>query len=249
MSADLLDLAIDAAGGRSLWDSVDALTVDISIGGPIWSVKGWPPGSVFRQTLTVATRHQHIVFAPFTRPDRHLSFDGERDTVTLHAPSGEPVEVLAPARRTFRPMLRNSAWDAGHLGYFLGYACWNYFTTPFLLARPDVITTELPPWREAGQTWRRLAVRFPASVATHSPHQVFYFDTDGLQRRMDYVTEVNGSTLVGHYSSRHTDFGGLTVATRRRVFRRNPDDTVNMNMPSITLDIHHVELVSNGDRP
>jgi hypothetical protein len=32
------------------------------------------------------------------------------------------------------------------------------------------------------------------------------------------------------------------VATRRRIFRRNPDNTVNLNQPSITLDIGNVEL-------
>jgi hypothetical protein len=87
-----------------------------------------------------------------------------------------------------------------------------------------------------------LRVRFPASLATHNPEQVFYFDETGLQRRMDYVTEVLGSTLVGHYSGRYRCFDGLQVATRRRVFRRNPDNTVNLNMPSITLDIGNVEL-------
>jgi hypothetical protein len=37
------------------------------------------------------------------------------------------------------------------------------------------------------------------------------------------------------------------VATRRRVFRRNPDNTVNLNLPSITLDIHDVDLIHTAD--
>ena len=112
--------------------------------------------------------------------------------------------------------------------------------------RPGVQAREIEPWSEAGQTWRRLHVRFPPEIATHNPDQAFYFDTLGMQRRMDYITEVNGSTLVGHYSSRYMDFGGLLVATRRRVFRRNPDNTVNLNLPSISLDIRDVELVRSG---
>jgi hypothetical protein len=119
---------------------------------------------------------------------------------------------------------------------------WNYFTTPFLFTYPGVIATEIEPWHEAGQTWRRLHVRFPSSIATHSPEQVFYFDSAGVQRRMDYITEVLGSTLVGHYSGHYRSFDGLLVATRRRIFRRNPDNTVNLNQPSITLDIGNVEL-------
>jgi hypothetical protein len=143
-------------------------------------------------------------------------------------------------------MLRNSAWGALHLGYFLGYACWNYFTAPFVFSYPGVQAREIEPWHEAGQTWRRLQVRFPAQIVTHNPDQVFYFDASGVQRRMDYVTEVNGSALIGHYTSRYKTFDGLAVATRRRVFRRNPDNTVNLNLPSITLDIHDVELVRSG---
>ena len=121
-------------------------------------------------------------------------------------------------------------------------------TAPFLFEYPGVTATEIEPWHEAGQTWRRLQVRFPPSIATHNPQQVFYFDSRGLQRRMDYITEVLGSTLVGHYSSRYRGFGGLHVATRRRIFRRNPDNTVNINQPSITLDIGNVELHYANER-
>ncbi|MFJ2863895.1 hypothetical protein [Kitasatospora sp. NPDC087314] len=91
-----------------------------------------------------------------------------------------------------------------------------------------------------------LGIEGLAEIATHNPDQVFYFDTLGMRRRTDYVVEINGSTLVGRYTSRHRSFDGLLVATRRRVFRRNPADSVNLNLPSITLDIHNVELVRSG---
>jgi hypothetical protein len=187
------------------------------------------------------------VFTPFTRPDQQMVFEAATDSVTMQTVGGEPVETLAPARAGFKGMLRNSAWDALHLGYFLGYACWNYFTTPFLFTYPGVQAREIEPWREAGQAWRRLQVRFPPEIATHHPDQVFYFDASGMQRRMDYIVEINGSTLVGHYTSRYKNFDGLLVPTRRRVFRRNPDNTVNLNLPSITLDIRDVELVRSRD--
>jgi hypothetical protein len=247
MSDRLLDLAIATAGGQGLWNTLRGLKIDISIGGPIWAMKGWPPEKTFDQILTLDTVREHIVFSPFTRSDQRMVFDAATDSVTMQTLDGEPVETLAPARAGFKGMLRNSAWDALHLGYFLGYACWNYFTTPFLFNYPDVQVREIEPWREAGQTWRRLQVRFPPQIATHNPDQVFYFDTLGMQRRMDYITEVNGSTLVGHYTSRYKTFDGLMVATRRRVFRRNPDNSVNLNLASITLDIREVELIRSGD--
>lgn len=32
--------------------------------------------------------------------------------------------------------------------YFMGYALWNYLTTPYLLSHPGVETTELEPWHD-----------------------------------------------------------------------------------------------------
>jgi hypothetical protein len=243
VSDDLLAAALTATGGQQLWNSLTGLRVDVTIGGPIWALKGWPQGQTFHQVLTVDTRNEHIVFTPFTRPDRQMVFDAASDSVTMQTLDGDTVEALTPARASFHGMLRNSAWDTAHLGYFLGYACWNYFTTPFVFTYPGVTACEIEPWQEAGQTWRRLAVHFPREMPNHNPDQVFYFDGEGFQRRMDYVVEVNGSTLVGHYTGRYRDFDGLRVATRRRVFRRNPDNTVNLNLPSITLDIDDVELI------
>jgi hypothetical protein len=248
VSEELVDLAIATTGGGRLWSTLRGLKIGLSIGGPIWAMKGWPPGRTFDQVVTLQVAREHIVFSPFTRPDQQMVFDAATDSVTMQTLGGEPVETLTPARPAFKPMLRNSAWDARHLGYFLGYACWNYFTTPFLFTYPNVQAREIEPWREAGQVWRRLQVRFPPEIATHNPDQVFYFDTLGMQRRLDYVTEVSGSTLVGHYTSRYQSFDGLLVATRRRVFRRNPDNTVNLNLSSITLDIHDVELIRFADK-
>jgi hypothetical protein len=91
-------------------------------------------------------------------------------------------------------------------------------------------------------------IGLPPAVRLYTPDQVFYFDSQGLQRRLDYIVEINGSTLVGHYTSRYQNFHGPQVATRRRVFRRNPDNTVNLNLPSITLDIHFVELIRRDEQ-
>src|SRR5713226_8122721 len=36
------------------------------------------------------------------------------------------------------------------------------------------------------ETWRRLKVRFPADIATHSTERTLYFDQQGLLKRHDY---------------------------------------------------------------
>ena len=56
------------------------------------------------------------------------------------------------------------------------------------------------------------------------------------------------STLVGQYTAQHRSFGGLVVPTWRRVFRRNPDGTVNLNMRSITIDIEDVILQRGSEK-
>jgi hypothetical protein len=53
MAEELLDVAVATAGGRELWSTLRGLKIDVSIGGPIWAMKGWPPGKTFDQTMTL----------------------------------------------------------------------------------------------------------------------------------------------------------------------------------------------------
>ena len=241
MTEPLLEKVLDAHGGLGLWSGLTKITAHLSIGGPIWAAKGWADALV-KETVEIETKTERIVFSPFTKPGLRSVFEVGPERVTIESADGGVVERRLDARRAFKGFIRYTPWDILHLGYFVGYGIWNYLTAPFLFTYPGVEAREIDPWDEAGQTWRRLHVTFPASIATHSPRQVFYFDADGLQRRMDYVTEILGSTLVGHYTAQHRSFGGLVVPTWRRVFRRNPDGTVNLNMPSITIDIEDVAL-------
>ncbi|MET9387941.1 hypothetical protein ABZY09_44880 [Streptomyces sp. NPDC002928] len=49
-------------------------------------------------------------------------------------------------------------------------------------------------------------------------------------------------------TSRYKTFDGLLVPPLHRVFRPNPDITVNLSLPSGTLGIHDVELVRPGGK-
>jgi hypothetical protein len=57
---------------------------------------------------------------------------------------------------------------------------------------PGFVTEEIEPWRENGETWRRLKATFPATVASHNREQVTHFGPDGLMRRHDYTVDVLG---------------------------------------------------------
>ena len=82
MTDDLLELAMATTGGPELWKTLRGLRIDISIGGPIWAMKGWPPEKTFDQIITLDTVKEHIVFTPFTRPDQQMVFDAATDSVT-----------------------------------------------------------------------------------------------------------------------------------------------------------------------
>ncbi|MFE4171575.1 hypothetical protein ACFRR7_05865 [Streptomyces sp. NPDC056909] len=241
----LLSKVLDAHGGLDRWNDVATVTTRLSIGGPVWAVKGWD-GALADETVTVDTRRERSVLTPFTAPDLRLVFETGPERVSVRSGDGGTVDERTDARKSFTGFLRATPWDRLHLGYFLGYALWNYLTSPFLFTRPGVEAREIEPWHEAGQEWRRLRVRFPDTVTTHNPEQVFYYDTDFMQRRMDYVTEILGGTLVAHYSGRPKTYGGFVFPTWRRVFRRNQDGTSNLNLPSITIDIDDITINRGG---
>ena len=185
----LLSDVIDAHGGMARWSEINALTARLSIAGPIWASKGWRDALV-NETVEIDTRNERSVFTPFLVENRRSVFDAGPQRVTIETTDGQKIEERVDARDAFRGHTRATPWDQFHLGYFVGYAFWNYFTTPFLFTWPGVEATEIEPWEESGQVWRRLRVVFPKEIATHNPVQLFYYDLDCLQRRMDYVTEI-----------------------------------------------------------
>src|ERR1700730_6948306 len=170
---DLLSRVLDAHGGLDRWSGARAITAHLSIGRPIVAVKGWA-GALVDQTLTVDTRRERSVFTPFTAPGLCLVFEVGPERVIVGTIDGEVVQQRTHPRDAFSGLLRATPWDRLRLGYFIGYAFWNYLTTPLLFTYPGVQAREIRPWQEAGQQWRRLLVRFPETIATHSPEQGFY---------------------------------------------------------------------------
>ncbi len=114
------------------------------------------------------------------------------------------MEERRNARSAFRDLRHKLWWDRLDILYFATYAMWTYVSTPFVFAREDYLVSELDPWVENGEHWRRLAVTFPEHVHTHSREQVFYIDEDGLIRRHDYTAEpIGGWAKAAHYCHDH----------------------------------------------
>jgi len=243
--ADLLDLASAAHGGMPRWQQIQTYTAHLTVTGLFLAMKGvsgilgQPDGELWFRGDAHA---QRATIAPFKPTGRHGVFAPDR--TAIETDDGHLVEERPNPRAHFAGHARQTPWDDLDLIYFVGYAGWNYLTTPFLLARPDVTVAEGQPWHEDGQTWRSLRVVFPDAIATHTREQGFYFDERGLLRRIDYAVEIAGSVPAAHYADDHRAFGGIMVPTRRRVFARQPDGRPDRTKVLIAIDVVEVTFGS-----
>ena len=243
--SDLLDRVLAAHGGVEAWSRVATLTAELSLGGAFWAARGWP--DVYRdQHVELDARRQRIAFSPFTGPGTRSVFEIDPERVVIeHADGSVVAERIHP--RTSFPLpfdMAHTRWDAVQVAAFTSAAVWNYLTQPFSLTYAGVITREIEPWIEDGETWRRLAVRFPAGHANHNPEQVFYYDERFLQMRMDYSPLVTSGPPVAHYTHDHETFDGFVFPTRRRVHLHGPDGVANQELAAITLDVARISVTS-----
>jgi hypothetical protein len=238
---DLLDLVLDAHGGLDRWSAVSTLGAKLTTAGPFWKLRCFPD-ALLDENLTVAARREHVLFTRWITDGITVTFDTDPERVTLRGARGQIIQRLIDPRPTYAGYDPSSPWDTLQVGYFLGYAVWNYLTTPFLLTYPGVRTREIGPHREDGQTWRRLLVTFPAAIATHSTEQIFYFGDDGLLRRQDYAVDIDAGARMADYAEDYQTFGGLAFPTRRHIYARHPDGTVDQAQAEITLDIHDITI-------
>ena len=229
--------AIDAHGGLERWNRFTTLSAHLIQGGALWAAKG-KAGVLVDPTVTVDLREEKASHWPFGSPDRRSRFEPQR--VAIEDANGKVLEELLHPRASFEG--HAATWSDLQLAYFAGYAMWTYLNIPFLLARPGVDSEEVEPWQDSGETWRRLKVRFPADIATHSTEQTLYFDRQGFLRRQDYNVEVDGTAGAAHYVYDHKEFSGIVFRRRRRVFRRQPDGRPDTEPLIISIDLDRIVL-------
>ena len=229
--------AMDAHGGLERWNRFTTLSAHLIQGGDLWAAKG-KAGVLADATVTVDLRDEKASHWPFGSPDRRSRFEPQR--VVLEDANGKVLEELLQPRSSFNG--HATLWSDLQLAYFAGYAMWTYLNVPFLLARHGVESEEVEPWQESGETWRRLKIRFPAGIATHSTEQTLYFDRRGLLRRQDYNVDIDGTAGAAHYVYDHKEFSGIVFPTKRRVFRRQPDGHHAPEPLIISIDLDRIAL-------
>jgi hypothetical protein len=235
----LLHRAVAAHGGLDHFEQFQQVSAEVSIGGALWSLKGRPERDHVH--VTVDLQQERTVFAPFKLPNQYAVFTPHRLTVETN--QGAVLEERTNPRTAFAGHTRETPWDDLDQLYFSGYAMWTYLTVPFCLTWAGFAVAEIEPWLEQDETWRRLAVTFPPYLASHSAQQTFYFGADGRLRRHDYEVEVAGCFPAAHFVSDYQTVSGMLMATKRRVFPRQPDNMPARNVLTIAIDLEHIHFV------
>ncbi|MEZ0356353.1 hypothetical protein [Mycobacterium sp. SA01] len=237
---DLLQKTLQAYGGADRWNQLTSVSAHKRFGGAIWDIKQ-VPGIVDDGDITVWIKDQRTSLCPFTAYDLRTAYTPDR--VGIETLDGDVVEMLGDPRASFAGHTLETRWTTLQLAYFTGYAMWTYTAEPFNLILPGVRTEEGEPWTERGQTWRRLHVSYPDSIATHSPHQVLYIDDDGLIQRRDYQVDIAGGSPAAHYVSDFDEIDGVIIPRTRMIYVRDPDNhpipeqlVVSIALTDITLD-------------
>lgn len=239
-----LQHTINAHGGLALWGGLQELKVKASIGGSLFDLKG--QSQTLRDVeIAIDCHAPRVTYAPFGTEDQYGLFEPDR-VATM---SGEEVrEERRSPRDSFKGLALEAPWDLLHLAYFGGYAIWNYLCVPFAFIHPGFQISQGDPWQEADEIWQTMHVAFPPEIPTHCKSQTFYFDSKGLLRRLDYHAEIIGEIPTAHYCSEYRNFGGLSVATQRRAFFRNPDGTADLDKQFVHIDLSDVSLVRKYER-
>jgi hypothetical protein len=136
----------------------------------------------------------------------------------------------------------NTPWDDVHVAYFSGEALWTYLNTPFIYARSDFSTEEIPSIEVDGETWRRLKVTFPDTVKSHTREQISCFGPDGLLRRHDYTVDILQGGTGLNYASDYEDVDGIIVPAKRRIYAYEGDYQLVKEPLLVAIDFTDIKL-------
>jgi hypothetical protein len=230
---------IDAHGGLDRWKQFEKMSAHLVQGGVLWPLKG-QAGKLDDTNVTVGLRTEWGSHSPFGAPDRKSKF--EPDRVAIEAADGRVLDELREPRKSFAGHSLQTPWTDLQLAYFVGTAMWTYLNMPFVLAWPGVACEELSSWSENGESWGRLEITFPDTIATHCSRQTLYFDKAGLLKRHDYDVEIAGNTPGAHYMDSYIEVSGIKIPTVHRIFARQPDASVNRDPLVVSIDISNIQL-------
>jgi len=211
VTSPLVEHAIAAHGGRSLWQSIESIRLPVLRGsGILLTFKGYPHTFPLPREYE-AFPHQYTTVFHGYPDERHRGRYSNGNVSIETTDGGRIIQQSQDHRRTFAGFAKLRRWSPLDALYFFGYALAHYHALPFTLDKACLHRV-----LENG-----VEVVFPPGVVTHSRRQRFYFGPDGRIVRHDYVADVIGPMARGaHFWEDYDCCGGLLIARRRRVVAR-----------------------------
>ena len=209
---DLLESAIAAHGGIDRWSQVTAITVNASVTGALFHVKGKP--DALKDVRFEADTKRQLLTMDYVGQDKQSVFEPSR--VVIQRRDGELIDARDEPEGSFGGHQLETPWDDIHLAYFTGEALWTYLNVPFLYSWPGFTTEEITPIEVDGETWRRLTVTFPEHVKSHTREQISCFGPYGLLRRHDFTIDILGGATGMLYATDSRNVDGIIIPTTRR---------------------------------
>jgi hypothetical protein len=230
----LLGDVLQAGGGLDSWRKLRRFTVHLSIGGVLCARRC--SAAVLKDLVAEGdTQQQALEITGFNANDRRALY--RPDWVALEGPDGQKLRERYAPPATFLEHMQSTTWDELQLAHYCGYLIWNYVAAPFVLGDSDVITEELGSSDVHGESWRRLEVKFPPRVVTHSTVQTFYFDHERLLRRIDYPAVFDNQTRIAQAFSEHQRFSGILVPTLCRISKTGINSLLTAEPPLVDIEI------------
>lgn len=230
----LLADVLQASGGMDMWQQLRKFTVHMSIGGVLCASK-CHAARLKHIVVEGSTREQSVEITGFTAPDRRALY--RPACVVLQGSDGELLNERHATPAQFRQQCKSSTWDELQLAHYCGCLIWNYVTMPFVLAEIDVNAEALEATTADADAWRRMKVRFPPRIVTHSTEQTFFVDRQTLLRRRVYAAEHEDQTEVAQLFSGHQSFSGILVPALCRIVRTGIGGTVLAERPLVDMEI------------
>jgi hypothetical protein len=209
---DLLDGTVTAHGGLDRWNQIAAITVDASITGALWHVKG--KADALKNVRVEADTKRQLLTMDYVGQDKQSVFEPSR--VVIRHRDGTMIDARDEPEGSFDGHQLETPWDDLHLGYFSGEALWTYLNMPFLYTWPGFTTEEIAPIEVNGENWRRLKVTFPEHIKSHTREQISCFGPDGLLRRHDFTIDLLGGATGMLYAADYHNVDGVIIPTARR---------------------------------
>jgi hypothetical protein len=235
----LLQHALRTSGGLDLWRLTRRFTVHLSIIGVSCAAKCSAAG--WKELVAEGKTHsQELEITGFPRADMRALY--RPDWVSVEGQDARRIVERHGSPEEFRRGFQSSAWDELQLAHYFGYLIWNYMVSPFILADADFKTKERRGSGVRGEGLRQLEVTFPARVVTHAPTQTFYFEREGVLRRLDYAAPRENGSQIAQMFSGHQRFSGVLVPTLCSLLRIGADGLSVEEPALLNLEIFDVNF-------